>query len=558
MRRFQGEKRETERIEFTPSRKKVSTSRIDQETSLSHNTAQRIRPVMLATSKEGQTQLAFLIVYTLVHVTFMSPSVVTGFSWHATGNGRSFQYQSQTGSNTVCVFSSLKDNEQQTAILQEEEEDETPAGIGGAEFFGGNKQKEELYDPVAELEAGKDIKLQATSYNRFSAPTDNSFESIEVASMAQSLQRQINEVLYMDNKKLKRIVERNKEDAENDDLEDVDFGRSLAWETPMTVTSLNPMEELKVAKVFYEEIDLAIVGGKKISEDVVELFWELSLVWPTFWSPRVVLAGTSTCTLFKDTMTITKQVDRLFGADNNVSLLSLLGNQITPRFWDWYHIGMTPSAEQVPRQTVAKKGGVTVYQIPPQLVVAPTIVETGTRENRHAQMVPNHAFTCIVRTMGAKKNSYVPTTPVEVQIGRNNKGDNNDDRLLLSWSIPLSTQFQAVNENLRLPVEENSEDVEGSFPTCDYNWLPLRQVATTKYGGNVQDTEISDLRKKLYEQVIKEGWKPKLDQNGKPKFFFWQNDVKACYIEDGLGMCVYEWRPTFADSNEVGIELMVD
>lgn len=447
-----------------------------------------------------------------------------------------------------------------TELLGDEDDDldDTPAGVGGAEFFGGSKQKEEFYDPVAELEAGKDIKLQATTYNRFSVSTDGAFDSVEAVSMAQSLQRKINGVLYMDDKKLRRIVEATREEAQKDDLDDVTFGRSLSWETPMTVKSQDPMEELKAAKQFYQEIDLAIIGGKTISEDVVELSWELSLVWPTFWSPRVVLAGASTCTFATDTMTITKQVDRVFGADNNVSLLSLLGDQIKPRFWDWYHIGMTPSAEQVPRQVVSKKGGVTVYKLPSQLVAAPTIVETGTRDDRHAQMVPNHAFSCIIRTMGPKRNNYVPTTPVEVQIGRNNKADNADNRLLLSWSIPLSTQFQAVNQNLKLPVEENPEDEEGSFPTCDYDWMPPRQVATTKYGGNAQDPEISDIRKKLYEQVIKEGLKPKVDQNGKPKFFFWQNDVKACYIEDGLGMCVYDWRPKFAESNEVGIELMVE
>jgi hypothetical protein len=493
---------------------------------------------------------------------------VTGFSCHATGNWRSSSCHVQVSSNTVRLFSAAEDDTQQTATLlgdendpdrddPEEEDEETLPGIGGAEFVGGNKQKEELYDPVAELKAGKDINLQAKLYSRFSELSNGAFDSAEVASIAQSLQRQINQVLYMDNKKLKRIVERNKDDAQSDGIDEVAFRRSVSWETPITVTSTNPMEELKIAKTFYEEVDLAIVGGKTISKGVVQLFWELSLVWPTFWSPRVVLAGSSTCTFDFDSMTIIKQVDSIFGADDNVSLLSLLGDQITPRFWDWYHIGMTPSAEQVPRQIVAKIGGVTIYKIPSQLVATPTVIETGTRENRHAQMVPNHAFTCIIRTMGTKKNSYVPTTPVEVQIGRNSMESDNDDRLLLSWSIPLSTQFQAVNENLRLPVEDNSEDVEGSFPTCDYNWLPRRQVATIKYGGNVQDPEISDIRKKLFEKVTKEGWKPKLDRNGKPKFFFWQNDVKACYIEDGLGMCVYEWRPKFADSNEVGIELMM-
>jgi len=493
----------------------------------------------------------------MIHFTLLSYFVVTGFLSHDIGNERTICSRQRISGNLVCLLSSVEDKRQESnTLIEDGDEGEIPAGIGGAEFFGGNKQKEELYDPIAEREAGKDIKLKTTLFNRFFASTDTAFDNEIVASMAQSLQRQINRVLYLEDKKLKRIVERYK-DSGSQNLENLNFGPLLSWETPMTITSPNPLEELKAAKYFYEEIDLAIVGGKEISEGIVDFYWELSVVWPTFWSPRVVLSGTSTCTIATDTMTVTKQVDRIFGVDNNFSLLSLLGNQIAPRFWDWYHIGMTPSAEQMPRKIVSTNGGVTVYKIPPQLVAAPTIIETGTRENRHAQMVPNHAFTCIIRTMGAKKNNHVPTTPVEVQIGRNNEENRKDDRLLLSWSIPLSTQFQAVNEMLRLPVEENAEDTEGSFPTCDYSWLSSRKVATIKYGGNVQDIEISDIRKKLYEQVIKEGLKPKLDQKGKPKFFFWQNDVKACFIEEGLGMCVYEWRPKFVDSNEVGIELII-
>jgi len=516
---------------------------------------QGIPLVMSAPNRIRQAGITIHLLCQLIHFIILSSTFVTGFLWHDIRFERCIRHRQRNIGNLVGLFSSVEDKKQDsTTVLEDGEDDDSPADIGGAEFFGGNKQKEEFYDPIAEREAGKDIMLKTKSFNRFSVSIDSAFDSVEVASIAQSLQQQINRVLYFDDKKLKRIIEKYKEESGSISPVNLNFDPSLSWETPMTTTSTNPLEELEAAKGFYEEIDLAIVGGKQISDGIVDLLWELSLVWPTFWSPRVVLSGTSTCTFVTDTRTIVKQVDRIFGADNNVSLLSLLGNQIVPRFWDWYHIGMTPSAEQMPREVVTKNKGMTVYKIPPQLVTAPTIFETGNRENRHAQMVPNHAFTCIIRTMGAKKKNYVPTTPVEVQIGRNKE---NDDRLLLSWSIPLSTQFQAVNRKLRLPLEENPEDAEGSFPTCDYDWLPLRKVATMKYGGNVQDTEIVDVRKKLYEQVKNVGLKPKLDQNGKPKFFFWQNDVKACYIEEGLGMCVYDWRPKFADSNEVGIELII-
>jgi len=534
-----------------------------------------------------QTSIFLCVLCLIISLSFLS---VRGF-YLSGRNSQRITSNTCIGKNfplSTAQFSSVKDNEQrESTYLQEVEEEEeedpdAPAGIGGAEFFGGSQDKDVFYDPVAEREAGNDIEVKATSYNRFSDVT--AFDTVEVASLARSLQSQINQILYSEDKKLKWVIKRNENDDTIQPLLDLTFGSSFAWETPMTLSksptdngsTTNLIDELTEGIKFYEEIDLAIVSGKKISDDVFEFSWELSLVWPTFWAPRVFLAGTSTCTLAdsfalqpsndEDTTTnknvsIIKQVDNIFGTDagNSLSFVSILGSQIIPRFWDWYHIGMTPSAEQLPRRTIAKKGRIAVYQLPPQLVTAPTIIETGTRENRHAEMIPNHAFTCIIRTMGPKKkNNYVPTTPVEVQIGKNNNDDDDDDddRLRIKWSIPLSTQFQALNNNLPLPGD-NPEDDKDSFPTCDYEWQPLRQVATTKFGGNVQDLEISDIRKRLYAQVLKDGWKPKLDQNGKPRFFFWQN-IKACYIEDGFGMSVYDWRPKFAGSNEVGIELVVD
>jgi hypothetical protein len=38
--------------------------------------------------------------------------------------------------------------------------------------------------------------------------------------------------------------------------------------------------------------------------------------------------------------------------------------------------------------------------------------------------------------------------------------------------------------------------------------------------------------------------------------FFYINDVaKACYTQEGLGMAVYEWRPSFTQPNHIGLEL---
>jgi hypothetical protein len=549
-----------------------------------------------------------VIIILVTDVTYTIPSV-NGFVVPMTGcrTPSASTSASAPPSPLYSMPTEQQQQQQQQQDLSFEDDPDAPAGIGGAEFFGGNKQKEEFYDPIAEENIGLLNKLsdgtdgKTEYYHRFFAtntndaaagaasthPTD-AFETVFVASVAQSLQRQIQRVLYEDDKIL-RSSDGN--DGKNDDdttrplfsYSSSSVDKPLNWETPFLSSTppsdefktqtWNPIDQLRSSKEFYKKLDVAIVGGRELNGlsssptsgvSKVELFWEISVIWPTFWAPRVLLTGSSTLHVQVDDGLIVGQVDRLsMGEGKSSSLVSVLAKQITPRFWDWYHIGMTPPAEQIPKMAPTKESNkkglfanYNVYNLPGRLMTVPTLIETGTRENRHAETVPDHAFACYIKTMGPSKQLYVPTTPVEVQIGRETNSDNRN-RLQLTWSIPLSVEFQARNEIIPLPGK-NPEAIEGSDPKCSYRWEPPRTVATIYYGGNVQDEEITDLRKHLYEQVTKDGWQPKLDENGRPRFFFWQNDVKACFTEEGLGMCVYEWRPRFAKSNEVGIELEPD
>jgi hypothetical protein len=68
-----------------------------------------------------------------------------------------------------------------------------------------------------------------------------------------------------------------------------------------------------------------------------------------------------------------------------------------------------------------------------------------------------------------------------------------------------------------------------------YQWEETRTVATLPYGGGPSGRAISNMRKRLYDKVMKTeqaSWIP-VDL-----VFFWQNNVKACYTEEGLGMAV--------------------
>ena len=92
-------------------------------------------------------------------------------------------------------------------------------------------------------------------------------------------------------------------------------------------------------------------------------------------------------------------------------------------------------------------------------------------------------------------------------------------------------EFQSQPQ-LLLPV---AETVDGSEPESGYEFQPARKVATVTYGGNPRDAELTDIQKKLYEQVVKDGLKPKVDKSGRqPQLFFLQNSIKASYTEEGL------------------------
>ncbi|KAI2502843.1 hypothetical protein MHU86_11590 [Fragilaria crotonensis] len=437
---------------------------------------------------------------------------------------------------TSCVFGSNR----KSSFVEEEaamkELEEKGAGVVGATFFGGNKQKEELYDAVAEANAN--VELRTTiNYNKWD--DSNAFPDSIGQAVAKSIQGQLNGLLYT-------------EESVPASLEYV-YASKVEWDSPFSsstgVGTTNPISELEKSLDFYNRLDVAITSGKTISPTQVELRWEISVVWPNFWEGRALLTGTSIVTL-NDNRQIVKQVDLLDDQDLNGRLVP----QVLPRFWDVYHLGMSPSAELSPRFPLKSPGilpSYKLYSLPPRLVYSPSLLDSGSREDAAAATVPNHAFCDFIKTMGPRRQRYVPTSPLEVVFSRQ---DNNKQRLI--FSMPISVELQ-TNPTLPYPGDdpETPPDVE---PLVEYKWQGARRVATMPYAGNPQDEQVVTVRKQLYEQVVvKDGLTPKLDPAGRPQFFFWSNNVKNCYTETGLGMAVYEYRGKWAKSNEVGIELEV-
>ena len=247
--------------------------------------------------------------------------------------------------------------EQADAALLEDEDMEGPA-IEGSQFFGGNKQKVEFYDPIAEATAGTEfleaVASNRTLFNRFA--DRRAFETNKVADLAQQLQQRINQILYPD---------------EQTDIQGaLKYSSKLQWVTPLARKGNNdPLDELRSSRDFYRFVDLAITGGRSASNDrsgvsSFELRWELAVEWPTVWEPRILLTGTTMLDMSPSGNEIIRQVDALDHPSSD--LFACIRDQILPRFWDVYHIGMTPSAELSPTIPEKTSSLATTSRAPPR------------------------------------------------------------------------------------------------------------------------------------------------------------------------------------------------
>lgn len=473
--------------------------------------------------------------------------------------------------------------------------------VVGTKFFGGSSVKEELYVPddeerALELQNVQSEVKEDVEYKRFE--DENAFGDEMGKRVGEALQLAINQILYNDDSV--------GASSWNEDP-------SLKWETPFPKSKDaggdSPLMELAASKSWYNKLDVAILSANTINDNEVEVRWDIGMLWPNPWESRALLTGTSILTVREDkennSIVLLKQVDKLDGNNPN-DVVGSLTSQLPPRFWDVYHIGMTPSAEMdrrfdsplsssqsLSKGNKGKKGLISNYKVsylPPRLVTEPALIDTNGREGRTAQALPNHGFTTAIKTMGPNKEAFVPVSPIEITISKIDEGS------LVKWSVPVPPEF-ASKSVLPLPVIESEDDAGGegngdssaiataaavvdtssefSSPystgqanrpapnppqslACSYSLRPSRLVATLPYAGNPQDEKVTELRRQLYQDVVeKDGYTPKLDPVTKrPIFFFWMNDSKACFTRvGGLGMAVYEWRADWSKSNEVGIEL---
>lgn len=389
-------------------------------------------------------------------------------------------------------------------------DEDAPAGVEGAEFFGGNTRKAEFYDPVAES-------------NLETIPTI-AFERFADDAIGRQIQQAVNT---------------------NDESI---YAPRVKWDTEAIWKEngcLNPIAAMKASQDFFSDMRLAIVSIEKENNingsNTYSVRWELAVVWPAFWGPPAVLTGFSQCTL-NEQGKITRQVDTL--DDTNKDLILSTVRQLLPRFWDVYHIGMTPVSEyRLAEAPAAPFKSYSIQNTPPRWVRCVTIRDTSDRSDNAAAHLPNEAFTSYLKTIGPLKEDYRTVTGIAVELAAVQGGG-----VDITWKIPLSVGYAS---NLAWDV------VADASVNDSYELQPARTYAVVDYNGSgPQDVTVSAVRQNLFEAVVANGLKPANGEGGRPLFGFLEKTVKACYKDHGgLSMAVYEWRPRWTNPYQIYLEL---
>eukprot|EP00588_Corethron_pennatum_P034440 CAMPEP_0194349538 /NCGR_PEP_ID=MMETSP0171-20130528/107146_1 /TAXON_ID=218684 /ORGANISM="Corethron pennatum, Strain L29A3" /LENGTH=518 /DNA_ID=CAMNT_0039117003 /DNA_START=64 /DNA_END=1620 /DNA_ORIENTATION=- len=472
-----------------------------------------------------------------------------------------------------------------SALPSTEEETE----VFGAKFFGGAAEKESLFDDEARAaeERGADLlRVRAAGrtsdgggaavaerqrvgverkeavyedaggyriYNRF-ADVEN-FPDARSRAMGRGLQASVEYAL--------RGAE--EEEGEAVPAPPAMYAAAVAWESPLRKNHADPLSELAASVPFYRStVRLAVLSCAAVGPAAYAVRWTLSGVWPNPWEGSLTFTGVST--LAVDTAgRIVAQTDTL---DDVRDFQFSVYDQIGPKFWDIYHLLMTPPAQRLPKIPLDAPlfANYAVYEIPPHASLCATLPDPG-RNKRATQTLPMHAFAAYIRTAGNPAQSYETTGPITIAIAKKPN--------IITWSVPVPP---SVYRAARVPLGETevATDAPGTLErnaytgdseatlddegrTLTYAVAPRRRVATVPFAGTPQDDAVAEVRRKLYESVVKDGkYAVKIGEDGRPLFFYRQNNAVACWTDDGLGMGVYAWIPRIVKCHEVGLELECD
>jgi len=161
-------------------------------------------------------------------------------------------------------------------------------------------------------------------------------------------------------------------------------------------------------------------------------------------------------------------------------------------------------------------------------------------------------FSCTLKTVGPLAEEYVASSGVEVGINKDVETGGN----YITWELDVPSVGVTSMSGMKVGDVDVEDDVKEA---TTMKVRGARRYASVRYDGEPQDDGIKDVRRRLFEGIVKDGGeKVKMGEDGRPRFFFRYKTAKTCWVEGGMGMVVWEWRARGFRGHEVCVELEME
>ena len=197
--------------------------------------------------------------------------------------------------------------------------------------------------------------------------------------------------------------------------------------------------ELKGAREFFSALSppaLTVLSHRTLADGRTQVSWILGVEWPAMWRPRVNLLGQSTLTLAPRGSggsggasagdsgssggrggVLVRRVEESW----HQSPWEAFRSQVLPQFRDFASLWASPTAEQLPMQTIASRKGYELVRVPPMLALQSEWTESGMLlKSEQAPLPPAFAFTGEVKRRGwynAVSPGFVERASVRQELG---------------------------------------------------------------------------------------------------------------------------------------------
>jgi hypothetical protein len=242
---------------------------------------------------------------------------------------------------------------------------------------------------------------------------------------------------------------------------------------------------LQKASEFFSEPQVVVFDAKKGDGDTLNLRCQLSCWYPLPWRPRIIIPLEVSLSIGGSNALSISHIEEKW----DLSAPKIFLEQMLPRWWDVWHVFVSPSPEYPPiNVNVAPTSDRVAFTELPETLVAEVMWEGAAKyPGPPVLSAPSFSLFGSLRTTKRNRETFSTVLPIEVQSSRFKDPATGEDMKRTVWVYHVPTHLQSVvlNSEAYLQCSANSAISESCSPA-----VPILSEGRDYKGDNEEQDEL--------------------------------------------------------------------